>query len=179
MITAEEVFKIGCVTRVRGLRGEVEISFTDDCFDRGSAEYFVLEIDGIFVPFFWEEYRFKNADTLIALFEDYDNEKKARSLVGHGVYYPKACVAADEEGEGATLSSYKALTGFCVYLADGITLGNVVQVDDSSQNILLVILTPDDKEIILPFHNDFLAGFDLKQRTLTLDVPQALLHLND
>ena len=65
MIRLEEVFKIGYIAKHRGLRGEVELSFTDDCFDTGTAEYLVLDMDGILVPFFWEEYRFKNDDTAI------------------------------------------------------------------------------------------------------------------
>ena len=40
MIRLEEVFKIGYIAKHRGLRGEVELSFTDDCFDTGTAETF-------------------------------------------------------------------------------------------------------------------------------------------
>lgn len=65
MIREDEIFTIGHVTKVRGLQGEVEIRFTDDVFDRGEAEYLVLEMDGIPVPYFWEEYRFKNEATAI------------------------------------------------------------------------------------------------------------------
>ena len=89
MIRNDEVFKIGFISKCRGLRGEVELSFTDDCFDRGTAEYLVLDMDGILVPFFWEEYRFKNDDTAIVKFADIDDEEHSRRLVGHGVYYPK------------------------------------------------------------------------------------------
>ena len=89
MIRESEVFKIGYIAKHRGLRGEVELSFTDDCFDTGSAEYLVLDMDGILVPFFWEEYRFKNDDTAIIKFEDVDTDGQARRLVGHSVYYPK------------------------------------------------------------------------------------------
>lgn len=179
MITREKVFKIGHITRVRGLRGEVEMQFTDDCFDTGRAEYFVLDMDGILVPFFWEEYRFKNNDTLIVRFEHTDTEEKGRALTGHDVYYPKHCVRREDGEEGAALSSYRALTGWSVSLADGTALGEVSAVDDSSQNILLTILTPTGKELLVPFHNDFLADFDLTERTLSLDLPQGLLELNE
>ena len=68
MIRSEEVFYIGKVSKFRGIQGEVEILFTDDAFDRGDAEYLVLEMEGILVPFFWEEYRFKNDKTAIFQF---------------------------------------------------------------------------------------------------------------
>ena len=52
MIREEEIINIGRITKSRGIRGEVEMRFTDDVFDRGDSEYFVLHIDGIPVPFF-------------------------------------------------------------------------------------------------------------------------------
>lgn len=178
MIRHEEVFRIGYITRHRGLRGEVEMSFTDDCFDTGTAEYLVLDIDGILVPFFWEEYRFKNNDTAILKFEGIDNEEKARPLAGCAVFYPKKHLAAQEGADSATLSSYKALTGFHIFDAEGQPLGTVAAVDDSSQNILLTLLRPNGSEAIIPFHNDFLLNFSLNERTLTLNLPDGVLTLN-
>lgn len=179
MIRDNEVFKIGYITKQRGLRGEVEMSFTDDCFDAGSADYFVLDMDGILVPFFGEEYRFKNDDTLIIKFEDIDNDTQARTLVGHSVYYPKShYVDAMDEAEGTTLSSYKALTGFKVYNQDNEEIGEILHVDDSSVNTLLTIADTEGDEMLFPFHNDFLLNYDLKERTLQLFIPDELKNLN-
>lgn len=177
MIRSEEVFKIGYIAKHRGLRGEVELVFTDDCFDTGSAEYLVLDMDGILVPFFWEEYRFKNDETAIVKFEDIDNEQQARRLVGHSVYYPKAHLTANDEDE-VVLSSYKALTGFAVYNQEKAFVGTVLQVDDSSANVLLTIEEEGGDELMLPFHNDFLLHYDLRERTLQLFIPEELINLN-
>lgn len=176
MIRLDEVFKIGYIAKHRGLRGEVELSFTDDCFDTGSAEYLVLDMDGILVPFFWEEYRFKNDDTAIIKFEDVDTEAQARRLVGHGVYYPKAHLVQDDDN--SALSSYKALTGFAVYNQENSYVGTVAQVDDSSANVLLTIEEEGGDEVMLPFHNDFLLNYDLRERTLQLFIPDELINLN-
>lgn len=177
MIRNDDVFKIGYISKHRGLRGEVEMTFTDDCFDTGSADYLVLDMDGILVPFFWEEYSFKNNDTAILKFEDIENEEQARHLVGHAVYYDKAHVAP-ASGEDGMLSSYKALTGFSVFDGKGSSLGIIDYVDDSSSNILLTILSNRGEELIVPFHNDFLLHFDLPERTLQLHLPEGLLDLN-
>lgn len=178
MIRDNEVFKIGYISKQRGLRGEVEMVFTDDCFDTGSADYLVLDMDGILVPFFWEEYSFKNNETAILKFEEIDSEEQARKLVGHSVYYPKEHTAEADENEGATLSSYKALTGFAVYNAHDVLVGSIVHVDDSSANTLLTIETKDGSDFMFPFHNDFLLGFDLRERYVKLDIPEELLLLN-
>ncbi len=177
MIRPESVFKIGHITKHRGLRGEVEMAFTDDCFDTGTADYLVLDMDGILVPFFWDEIRFKNDDTAIIKFADTDNEEQARRLIGHAVFYPKDCLTDDDE-EGATLSSYKALTGFTMFDPQGTKLGTVEHVNDSSANILLTVESPDGKEFMIPYHDDFLVDFNLHERTLTLDFPEGLLDLN-
>ena len=52
MIRDEEVYQIGVITRTHGIRGEVAMSFTDDVWDRAEADYLVLRIEGILVPFF-------------------------------------------------------------------------------------------------------------------------------
>ncbi len=176
MIRREEVFYIGKVSKGRGLRGEVEILFTDDAFDRGDAEYIVLDMDGILVPYFWEEYRFKNDDTAIFKIEDVDDENAARHLVGHSVYYPLAALPDDEDEN--ELRSLKAFTGFTVTDDKGTVIGTVENVDDSSQNVLLYLRTPHGEEVIVPLHDDFVTDYSLTERRLSLSLPEGLLLLN-
>ena len=76
------------------------------------------------------------------------------------------------------LSSYKSLTGFAVSNQDGQYIGTIVQVDDSSANVLLTIEENNGEELMLPFHNDFLLNYDLRERTLQLYIPEELLNLN-
>lgn len=52
MIRREEVFKIGHIGKPHGLQGEVQFLFTDDVFDRVEADYLVIDMEGILVPFF-------------------------------------------------------------------------------------------------------------------------------
>lgn len=180
MIRREDVFSIGYIAKHRGLKGEVELFFTDDIFDTGHSPYLILDMDGILVPFFWEEYRFKNADTAIFKFEDIDTEQQARSLVGHAVCYPKAEVPQPEDDNTAPmLSSFKALTGYTVSDTEGGHLGKVVGVDDSSANVLLYIEDEHGQETIIPFHPDFLVQFDYPGRSLLLRLPEGLLNLNN
>ena len=107
MIRQDEVFYIGKISKFRGICGETELLFTDDVFDRGEAPYLVIDMNGILVPFFWEEYRFKNNDTAIFKFEDINDEKAAKRLVGHSVFYPKK-FNVEADTPDAHLSSWKA-----------------------------------------------------------------------
>lgn len=176
MIRESEVFYIGRISKYRGIGGEVEILFTDDAFDRGSAEYLLFELEGILVPFFWEEYRFKNDDTVIFKFEGIDTDLRAKRFVGTRIYYPHCEMPEKEETE---LRSIKALTGYTIELSDGTALGHVDSVDDSSANILLYVSTPGGEEIIIPFHNDFLIDYSISDRRICLQLPDGLLDLNN
>ena len=175
MIRPDEVFYIGRITKYRGISGEVELLFTDDAFDRGDAEYLVFEMDGIFVPFFWEEYKFKNDQTAIFKFEDIDDEQAAKRIVGIKVYYPYSHLDDNDSDE---LSSIRAVTGFHIADEKYGDLGVVTQVDDSSANVLFTIETLEGEEIMIPFHDDFLVNFDLKKRCMTLALPEGLLDIN-
>lgn len=171
MIRSDEVFQIGRITRTHGTRGEVEVLFTDDPFDRGEADYLVLELDGIMVPFFFTEWRYKGSESALFTFEGMDSEQKAKSLVGTKVFYPFAALPEPDDDE--ELSSLRALTGFTVT-----GIGTIVEVDDTNQNVLLTIGLPDGSEVLVPYHDDFLVDYDLRQRTITLELPEGLLELN-
>ncbi|MCQ2267081.1 MAG: ribosome maturation factor RimM [Bacteroidaceae bacterium] len=171
MIRSDEVFQIGRITRTHGTKGELELLFTDDPFDRGEADYLVLELDGIMVPFFFTEWRYKGSESALFTFENMDSEQKAKPLVGTKVFYPFA--ALPELADDDELSSLRALTGFTA-----IGIGTIVEVDDSNQNVLLTIELPDGSEVLVPYHDDFLVDYDLRQRTITLELPEGLLELN-
>ena len=176
MIHNNEVYHIGYIQKFRGLQGEVELQFTDDPFDRGSAEYLVLKIDEILVPFFLENYRFKNNDTAILKFEDIDNDVKAKKLVGLLVYYPLEHLNDEEDQE---LSSLKALTGFTLYDESFGEVGIINMVDDSSYNTLFYVDHPKKGELVLPYHDDFLVDYNIANRTITLALPQGIIDLNE
>ena len=69
MIKKDEVFKIGIFNKPHGVKGEISFTFTDDIFDRVECEYLVCLLDGIFVPFFIEEYRFRSDTTALVKLE--------------------------------------------------------------------------------------------------------------
>ena len=72
MIKKEDVYKIGVLTKPHGIKGEVSFSFTDDVFDRVECDYLICLMDGILVPFFIEEYRFKNDSVALVKFDGID-----------------------------------------------------------------------------------------------------------
>ena len=97
MIKKESVYKIGKIGKPHGVDGEVSFHFDDDIFDRVDADYLILEIDGILVPFFLDEYRFKNDETALVRFADIDSQERVRELTGCDVYFPREHVDTDAD----------------------------------------------------------------------------------
>lgn len=133
MIKKEEVFKIGIINKPHGVKGEVSFTFTDDIFDRvEDCDYLVLLLDGILVPFFIEEYRFRSDNVALVKFEGIDSTEKARTLTNVEVYYPVKFMDDQEE-----ISSWNYFIGFRVEDIHHGCLGTVVDVDDATMNVLL------------------------------------------
>lgn len=170
MIKKEEVFKIGIINKPHGVKGEVSFTFTDDIFDRvEDCDYLVLLLDGILVPFFIEEYRFRSDNVALVKFEGIDSTEKARSLTNVEVYYPVKFMDDQEE-----ISSWNYFIGFRVEDIHHGCLGTVVDVDDATMNVLFVIENGDE-EVLLPAHEEFILDIDRKKKILKVDIPDGLL----
>ena len=89
MIKEQDVYKIGRVGKTHGVNGELQVQVSDDVFDRVDSEYLILRIDGIFVPFFMEEYRFKSDEIALVKFCDIVSSEKARELTGCDVFFER------------------------------------------------------------------------------------------
>lgn len=176
MIRNDDVFKIGKIRGLHGIGGEVEMTFTDDVFDRVDAEYVFLKMDGLQVPFFIKEYRFKNDECVYMRFEDVDSEARARSICGAEVFFPLSLVPEKRKEESL---SWKYLTGFKIIDEKEENIVVVECVDDSSANIVLTVTREDGREVLIPIHPDLVMDCDEKQRVLKLHLPEGLLDLNN
>lgn len=168
MIREEEVYQIGKLGKTHGVKGEISFLFDDDVFDRVDADYLILKVDGIFVPFFMEEYRFRSDANAIVKFEDIDTQERARELTGCEVYFPRSLADSDES------LSWAAIVGFDIIDADsGNKIGRIASVDDTTINILFCL---EDGQLI-PASEDLITAIDQQARTITMQLPEGLLNL--
>lgn len=169
MIKREDVYRIGTIGKPHGIKGEVTFSFMDDVFDRVDAEYVFLMMDGILVPFFMEEYRFRSDSGALVKFEGIDSAEQARMLTNVEVYFPKHLTPVDD-----TLPGWDYFIGFRVEDLHHGLLGTLSGVDESTVNVLLVV-SDGDREILIPAHEDFMVSLDEENRLMTVDIPEGLL----
>ena len=169
MIKREDVYKIGRLGKAHGVKGEVSFQFTDDIFDSVDAEYLVLDIDGILVPFFMEEYRFRNDSVCLVKFCDIDTQQRAQELTGCDVYFPRAL--AEEADETPSLSS---LVGFeIVRVSDGFAIGKISAIDDSTQNILFEL----EDGTLIPASDELIEDIDTELQQIKMNIPEGLLDI--
>ena len=172
MIKKEDVFKIGQFAKPHGIKGEIALVTNSDVFDDSDDPYIICEMDGILVPFFIEEYRFKSDTTALIKLEDVDNETEARAFSLLDVYFPKSYY--DTEAEEEAPSDY--FIGFTVVDSELGELGKIVAVDDSTENVLFEI-DHAGRELLVPAVDEFVSEIDEENRRLYMSIPEGLLTL--
>ena len=152
MIKREDVYKIGVFNKPHGIHGELSFTFTDDIFDRVEAEYLICLLDGIFVPFFLEEYRFRSDSTALVKLEGVDT------------------------GPGEL--TWDFFVGFRVEEVNYGDLGEVTEVDTATINTLFVV-DHQGEELLIPAQEEFILNIDQKHKVITMDLPKGLLALDE
>ena len=167
MIREDDVYKIGRIGKPHGIGGEVTLRFTDDVFDRVDADYLVLMVDGILVPFFIEEYRFRSEEVALVKFEDIDTMDRAAELTGCDVFFPRHLADIDND-----VLTWSQIVGYdIVDVASGKVIGRIESVDESTINVLLELADGT----LIPAVDEFIDDIDHEARKLFMSLPDGLL----
>ncbi len=175
MIKKEEVYKIGLFNKPHGIHGELQFTFTDDIFDRVDCDYLICLLDGIFVPFFIEEYRFRSDSTALVKLEGIDTAERARMFTNVEVYFPVKHAEEAEDGE----LSWNFFIGFRMEDVRHGELGEVVEVDTTTVNTLFVVEQEDGEELLIPAQEEFIVEINQEKKLITVELPEGLLNLED
>lgn len=164
-----ETYKIGTLTRTHGVNGELSMTFTDDVWDRADADYVFLEVDGIQVPFFLEEWRFRSDSVALLKFMDIDTAEDAEEYVGADVYFPHDLTPEPDENDEY---AWRHFTGWQVVDATAGNIGRIDHVEDSTANIIFCI-----GDRLIPATEDFIDRIDAAGRVVYMNLPEGLLEL--
>lgn len=171
MIKPQEVIKIGKVTKTHGVSGELSCTFINAIFGEDDAPYLIADIDGIYVPFFIEEYRFKSDVTALIKFEDIDDTDSAKLLLGRELYFPMKYIT-----ESDPLNYGEGILGYKIYSA-GKLVGTIEGVDDSTANVLFSVKTMSGEEVLIPAVDDLVESIDDEKREIQMNLPEGLLDI--
>ena len=168
MIKEDEVYKIGRIGKPHGISGEVTLRFSDDVFDRVDADYLVLMVDGILVPFFIEEYRFRSDEVALVKIEDIDTKDRASELTGCDVFFPRHLADAGDD-----VLTWSQIVGYDIVdvLSDK-TIGRIEAVDETTINTLLEL----SDGTLIPAADEFIEDIDHEERKLMMRLPEGLVN---
>jgi len=169
MIRKEEVYKIGRLGKTHGVSGEISFLLDDDVFDRTDADYLILDIDGILVPFFIDSYRFKTDSNALMKFDGIDTQERARELTGCDVYFPRVLFDDDDDS-----ISWAELVGYSLIDNNsGKVIGEIASIDDTTINILFELTTGK----LIPASEELITHIDTKKQQIYINLPEGILEL--
>jgi 16S rRNA processing protein RimM len=164
---------IGRITKVSGFEGAVTVKidkrFSGDLPDN---EPVFLEIEGRPVPFFISESEYSGADILKVKFKYYESTEKVKEFVGCRIFSTSCKPEPHKDDDIADLA------GYGVYTGENTLLGNISEIIENPGQWLIVVITPEGKEILIPFHSDFIISISRKKKTLRMRIPEGLTQIN-
>ena len=167
MIKADDVYRIGRLGKAHGIKGEITMQVEDDIFDRTDADYLVLELDNIMVPFFIEEYYFKSDTTALIKFEGIDTLERAKEFVNVDVYFLRNTKDINITSEQESLS-YPMLVGFQVN-----DIGKIAYIDTQTENIMFEL----ENGTLVPASEELIEDIDVPNRKIKMTIPEGLLDI--
>lgn len=177
MITRNELTEIGKFQRTHALKGELNALFEMDPESIVDAERpIVVNMDGIFVPFFIASIRPKGSYSFLVKLTDVDSEEAARSFVNKDIYALSAdvdCMDPDAEGTYAD-----ALIGYSISDVNAGSIGKVTDLDLTTENALFIVTTPDESVIYVPIADELIEEIDDNNKTILMSLPDGLVTIN-
>ena len=178
MIEQDQLIEVGRITKTHGLDGEMNVAVTDSVFaDVASCPYFVLEMDGIYVPFFIDDYRMRGAASMLLRLEGVDTVEAAGPFCGHTLWFDRRCFSpAEAEAYDAEADEELGLVGYTLADTELGRLGTIVAIDDQTANVLFIVERPDGSELLVPAADDLVDAVDDEARTVTMHLPAGLVN---
>lgn len=192
MILRTELKEIGKLQRPHGINGEINVQSQLDADELASLRCVVLEIDGIFVPFFISASRPKSSHTSLLTIDGITSEAEAAKLCPAPLYALRDDIRRlettdseseeDSEDEEDDEDGFYAedLIGYTVESDDGLLRGEIVDLDDSTDNYLFIVRDQDGRRLLLPVADgSIIEEVDTQRHHLLLSLPKGLLDLNN
>lgn len=169
MLRKEDYIHFGKFLKPHGTKGEIALQ-SDTIALGEECDFVACDIDGILVPFFFESVRGKNSDTIIVKIERMESAEEVRYLTNREAYIPR------EWTEESEIMSWSYFIGFSAIDERIGTIGEIVDIDESTINTLFVVEKGND-EILIPVQEEFIADIDHEERTIKFKLPEGLMTL--
>lgn len=184
MIEEKDLIEIGKFFRTHALKGELNAvveEFEPEILQQGYP--LIVEMEGIFVPFFAESVRQKGSQGCLIKLEGIDSQERAQEFVNKSIYMLRRDVADWMEMDEEELNTEDDFIGFKVYDRNAGFLGNVKEIDSSTANLLLIVSPGEGKDnIYIPFVEEFIESVnepdEETEGIINMNLPEGIIDLN-
>lgn len=179
MIKEEEISSVGKLLKTHALKGELNVVLDIDPGYLEEGNPAILDIDGIYVPFYAESVRTKGSFSYLVKFEGIDSEIDAKKLVNKTIYAVRDRLKEfllDNYDEEYAL--YDDLIGWTVKDSERGVIGKVVEIDTNTENELFIVESEDGNIVYIPLTEDFIEKMDEPTKTIIMNLPDGLLDIN-
>jgi 16S rRNA processing protein RimM len=162
--------EIGYISKTHGLKGHVILRLNElTGIDEEAIKSVFLELNGSQVPYFIDECRPNNTGYILKL-ENIDSIDTSKRLIGKKAFALEEFILEDEE-------SLNEFVGYAIIDARLGNIGNIAEVDEKTDNVIIKVIHPTGKEIILPFNDDFIIEIDDDHKTIEFNSPDGLVEM--
>ena len=137
-------------------------------------DYYFLYLDGMYVPFFVEEFLYNSDVTARIKFKVINSIEQASNYSNIVVLIPEELLQEIVHEKSKYSTEWEQYIGYTVLDENSSVIGVVQDVDSSTINALFIIINGDE-EILIPATQDFIEKIDSKQKQLYLNLPEGLL----
>jgi 16S rRNA processing protein RimM len=165
---------LGRITKVSGYEGAVSIKLEKFFIENiHPMESVFLEIEGRPVPFFINESDYSGADILKLSFDGYDTIEKISEFIGCRIF-----LTSEPEEANSETADNQLLIGYNIITKDEKLVGQVTDIISNNGQWLLNVTSSERKNILIPFHEDFIISIDKREKAVIMDIPEGLLEIN-
>ena len=176
MIVESEISAIGRTLKPHGINGEIAAT-VDAAVDLDGLRCIVLDIDGIYVPFFISSCRSRGSEAVLVSIDGVKNEKDAAALCGLDIFALNSDLGVENDAGDEDGLYMSDLIDFTLKDQDGNKIGTIDGYDDTTVNTLLTVRLADGTSVYIPLADELIEAIDMKDRTISLQIPQGLLDL--
>lgn len=165
----ESLLQIAQVLKSNGTDGQLLLGLRDIMpEDIDLKEPVFIVFDGLPVPFFILSMSERGKNRILVHLNDVLSLEDAEELVGKEVYVSSETYQSEDDG-------IPALIGWTLADGDGNAVGTISDYEDIPGNTCLYVNTPDGRTVLVPLHEDLVAGMDEKARILRMNLPDGLI----
>ncbi|MCJ8211744.1 ribosome maturation factor RimM [Mucilaginibacter sp. RS28] len=170
MIKSEDTFRIGSLSKTRGLKGELQLYVDFDGLDDIKFDAVFIDVAGKLVPYFVKSVKYPMPNTAYINFEEVDTVEKAAKLVKKDVYLPNKLKPQKGEDDFTLFD----LEGFIAIDEQLGELGEIIDVAEYPQQIIATVKY-QGHDVLFPLNTATIKGIDLEGGEVYVDLPEGLL----